>query len=150
KDADLKVATALALFEQHVEGDLLLDHLQLSRTEVVTPLMFEYELLARARADRKHIVLPEGTDDRILRAAAPLLQRQVAEITILGTPRDIQGRAAELGLDLSEAHLVDPSEGELHERFAAEYTELRKHKGMTVERAREIVRSVSYFGTMMV
>ena len=60
------------------------------------------------------------------------------------------GGHAELGLDLSEAHLVDPSEGELFERFALEYTELRKHKGMTVDRAREIVRSVSYFGTMMV
>ncbi|MGP7959813.1 phosphate acetyltransferase [Sanguibacter sp. A247] len=150
KDADLKVATALALFEQHVEGDVLLDHLQLSRTEVVTPLMFEYELLARARADRKHIVLPEGNDDRILRAAAQLLQRQVADLTLLGSPRDIQARAAELGLDLTGAQLVDPSEGELHERFAVEYTELRKHKGMTVERAREIVGSVSYFGTMMV
>src|SRR5699024_2171967 len=55
KDAELKVAAALALFEQHVAGDALLDHLQLSRTDVVTPLMFEYELLDRARNDRKHI-----------------------------------------------------------------------------------------------
>ena len=145
-----KIDTALALFEQHVDGDELLDMLSVARTEVVTPLMFEYELLSRARADRKHIVLPEGNDDRILRAASTLLQRQVADLTILGDERDILARAAGLGLDLSGAQIVDPSEGELFERFAEEYTRLRAHKGMTVERAREIVRSVSYFGTMMV
>jgi len=145
-----KIDTALALFEQHVDGDELLDMLAVARTEVVTPLMFEYELLSRARADRKHIVLPEGNDDRILRAASTLLQRQVADLTILGDERDILARAAGLGLDLSGAQIVDPSEGELFERFAEEYTKLRAHKGMTVERAREIVRSVSYFGTMMV
>ncbi|NKX92145.1 phosphate acetyltransferase [Sanguibacter hominis ATCC BAA-789] len=145
-----KIDTALALFEQHVDGDELLDMLAVARTEVVTPLMFEYELLSRARADRKHIVLPEGNDDRILRAASTLLQRQVADLTILGDERDILARAAGLGLDLSGAQILDPSEGELFERFAEEYTKLRAHKGMTVERAREIVRSVSYFGTMMV
>ncbi|PFG36278.1 phosphate acetyltransferase [Flavimobilis soli] len=145
-----KIDTALALFEQHVDGDELLDMLAVARTEVVTPLMFEYDLLSRARADRKHIVLPEGTDDRILRAASTLLQRQVADLTILGDERDILARAAGLGLDLSGAQILDPSEGELFERFAEEYTKLRAHKGMTVERAREIVRSVSYFGTMMV
>ncbi len=145
-----KIDTALALFEQHVDGDELLDMLSVARTEVITPLMFEYELLSRARADRKHIVLPEGNDDRILRAASTLLQRQVADLTILGDERDILARAAGLGLDLSGAQIVDPSEGELFERFAEEYTRLRAHKGMTVERAREIVRSVSYFGTMMV
>jgi phosphate acetyltransferase len=118
--------------------------------EVVTPLMFEYELLDRARSDRKHVVLPEGSDDRILRAASTLLQREVADLTILGDEAAIRTRATELGLDLSAAKVIDPKAGQLLERFAAEYTELRKHKGMTVERAREIVSSVSYFGTMMV
>jgi phosphate acetyltransferase len=112
--------------------------------------MFEYELLDRARSDRKHVVLPEGSDDRILRAASTLLQREVADLTILGDEAAIRTRATELGLDLSAAKVIDPKAGQLLERFAAEYTELRKHKGMTVERAREIVSSVSYFGTMMV
>lgn len=149
-DSQRKVDTALALFEKHVDGQTLLGRMDVSRPTVVTPLMFEYELLARARGDRKHIVLPEGTDDRILRAASTLLQREVAELTILGNETAIRARATELGLDITAAKVIDPHDGELHERFAADYAELRKHKGMTVERAREIVSSVSYFGTMMV
>ncbi|QGQ18725.1 phosphate acetyltransferase [Cellulomonas sp. JZ18] len=150
RDAQRKVDTALALFERHVEGAALLAALDVQRPEVVTPLMFEYQLLDRARRDRKHIVLPEGGDDRILRAASTLLQRQVADLTILGDEASIRARATELGLDLDAAQVIDPKNGELLERFAAVYTELRKHKGMTVERAREIVSSVSYFGTLMV
>ena len=149
-DSQRKIDTALALFERHVDGPALLERLDVTKPSVVTPLMFEYELLDRARADRKHIVLPEGSDDRILRAASTLLQRDVAQLTILGNETAIRTRAAELGLDLSGAAVVDPKEGDLFERFAVEYAELRKHKGMTVERAREIVGSVSYFGTMMV
>jgi phosphate acetyltransferase len=149
-DSQRKVDTALALFEKHVDGQALLARMDVSRPSVVTPLMFEYELLARARADRKHIVLPEGQDDRILRAASTLLQREVARLTILGNEAAIRARATELGLDISGAAVIDPKDGELHERFAREYAEMRKHKGMTVDRAREIVGSVSYFGTMMV
>jgi len=149
-DSQRKTDTALALFEQHVDSGALFARLELPPPTVVTPLMFEYDLLDRARADRKHIVLPEGADDRILRAASTLLQRGVAELTILGDEGAIRGRATELGLALDEAHIVDPHTGELHERFAREYTAIRAHKGMTVERAREIVSSVSYFGTMMV
>ena len=137
-DSQRKVDTALALFERHVDGPAILQRLDVSKPSVVTPLMFEYELLDRARADRKHIVLPEGSDDRILRAASTLLQRDVAQLTILGNEAAIRTRAAELGLDLSGAAVVDPKEGDLFERFAVEYAELRKHKGMTVERAREI------------
>ena len=149
-DSQRKVDTALALFEKHVDGATILERMDVSRPTVVTPLMFEYELLDRARQDRKHIVLPEGADDRILRAASTLLQREVARLTILGNEASIRARATELGLDISAAAVVDPKDGALFERFAAEYTELRKHKGMTIERAKEIVGSVSYFGTLMV
>ncbi|WP_426592971.1 phosphate acetyltransferase [Cellulomonas sp. McL0617] len=149
-DSQRKVDTALSLFEQHVDGAALLAALDVERPEVVTPLMFEYALLARAREDRQHVVLPEGEDDRILRAASTLLQRGVAQITILGDEASIRARATELGLDLEEAAVLSPHDPVLLERFATEYTALRAHKGMTVERAREIVSSVSYFGTMMV
>ena len=149
-DAQRKIDTALALFEQHVDGAELLATLDVPRPGVVTPLMFEYTLLDRARADRRHVVLPEGNDDRILRAASTLLQRQVADLTILGEEPVIRARATELGLDLDAAQVIDPRHGETLERFAEVYTELRRHKGMTVERAREIVSSVSYFGTLMV
>jgi phosphate acetyltransferase len=95
-------------------------------------------------------VLPEGNDDRILRAASTLLQRGVAELTLLGDEGAIRTRATELGLQIADAHVIDPKQGDLFERFASEYTALRAHKGMTLDRAREIVSSVSYFGTMMV
>ncbi len=150
-DSQRKVDTALALFEKHVDGEALLAALDVPRVEVVTPLMFEYGLLDRARSDRKHVVLPEGKDDRILRAAFTLLQREVADLTILGEEDAIRARATELGLDLSAAKVIDPkASSELSEHFAHEYARLRAHKGMTVDRAREIVSSVSYFGTMMV
>ncbi|MCV4691475.1 phosphate acyltransferase, partial [Escherichia coli] len=71
--------------------------------EVVTPQMFTYKLLEWARSDRKHIVLPEGDDDRILTAAGRLLHRGVADLTILGEESAIRSRAAELGVDLSGA-----------------------------------------------
>ncbi|HEY0119082.1 MAG TPA: phosphate acetyltransferase [Cellulomonas sp.] len=150
RESQRKIDTAMALFEKYVDGPGLLAALDVPRLAVVTPLMFEYGLLDRARNDRKHIVLPEGNDDRILRAASTLLQRRVADLTILGDEAAIRTRATELGLVLDDADVIDPGNGALLERFAAEYTELRKHKGMTVERAREVVSDVSYFGTMMV
>ncbi|HLR56195.1 MAG TPA: phosphate acetyltransferase, partial [Actinomycetales bacterium] len=149
-ESQRKIDTSLSMFEQHVDVPRLRSLLQVSATDVVTPLMFEYQLLEQARSDRKHIVLPEGTDDRILRAAGTLLQRQVADLTLLGPEAPIRARATELGLDISAANVIDPHESELRERFAQEYAEIRAHRGMTVDRAREVVTSVSYFGTLMV
>ncbi|WP_309129875.1 phosphate acetyltransferase [Microbacterium sp.] len=141
---------ALALFQTHVDITELSIELGLAESTVVTPLMFEYGLIARARADRKRIVLPEGDDDRILRAASILLAREVAELTILGDEDAIRARAASLGLDISAAQIVSPNDPELVERFAAEYARLRAHKGVTLQRAADTVTDVSYFGTMMV
>ncbi|HLS03689.1 MAG TPA: phosphate acetyltransferase [Actinomycetales bacterium] len=149
-ESQRKIDTSLALFEQHVDVPRLRSLLHVSETDVVTPLMFEYRLLEQARANRKHIVLPEGTDDRILRAAGTLLQRQVADLTLLGPEAPIRARATELGLDISAARVIDPHESELREEFAQKYAEIRAHRGMTVDRAREVVTSVSYFGTLMV
>jgi phosphate acetyltransferase len=145
-----RAETALALFERHIDTAELTRALGVARATVVTPLMFEYGLIERARADRRHIVLPEGDDDRVLRAAGSLLKRGVAELTILGDPDAIRSRATELGLDLSEAHLLSPFDPELVERFATEYARLRAHRGVTYEKAADTVTDVSYFGTMMV
>jgi phosphate acetyltransferase len=112
--------------------------------------MFEYGLIERARADRRRIVLPEGGDDRILRAAAILLARDVADLTILGDETDIRARATALGIDLDSAQVLSPTDPGLVERFAAEYARLRAHKGITLEQASDTVTDVSYFGTMMV
>jgi phosphate acetyltransferase len=149
-DSQRKIDTALALFEKNVDARVLLDAMSVGRSGAVTPLMFEYDLIERARAHLKHIVLPEGNDDRILKAAGTLLSRGVAKLTILGEESEVRARAAGLGVDLSEAAILSPADPELRETFAIEYARVRAHKGTTLEQARDIVTDVSYFGTMMV
>ncbi|MGV0740420.1 phosphate acetyltransferase [Mycobacterium syngnathidarum] len=145
-----KIDTALALMDKHVDVNDLLDQLSIPIPAVTTPQMFTYKLLDQARSDRKRIVLPEGTDDRILKAAGRLLQHGVAELTILGEESQIRSRAAELGVDLDAAAVLDPRTSQLCDQFAEQYAELRRKKGVTVEQAREIIHDVSYFGTMLV
>jgi phosphate acetyltransferase len=149
-DSPRKVEVAQELFARHVDGAKLTAQLDVTRSDVVTPLMFEYELLDRARAAGRHIVLPEGEEERIIRAADVLLRRSVAELTLLGDPDVVRGKADQLGLDISAAKVNDPYDEEMRERFAAEYARLREHKGMTPDAARDVVVDVSYFGTMMV
>ncbi|WP_350276329.1 phosphate acetyltransferase [Kribbella sp. HUAS MG21] len=150
KDAPRKIDTALALFDRSVDGTALLDQLALARSSAVTPLMFEHQLVDRAVDDRRHIVLPEGEEERILRAADVLLRRGVADLTLLGDPTTISAKAASLGVDVTAANVVFPENSDLAERFAAEYHRLRQHRGVDLDRARELVKDVSYFGTMMV
>ncbi len=150
KDSSRKIETAHRVFAEQVDQETLLAAIDVSGSEVRTPLMFEYQLMGRARADRQRIVLPESEDDRILEAAAILLRRGVADLTLLGDENKVRARASALGLDLDEASIVSPFDADLVEKFAAAYAEARAHKGMTVERAREIVTDISYFGTLMV
>ena len=141
---------ALSLFEQNVDISELTRVIGVARAHVVTPLMFEYQLLDAARENRRHIVLPEGDDDRILKAAAILLERGVAELTILGESFEVRSRAIELGLDISGAHVLSPFDAVYVDRFATEYARMRAHKGMTYDKAADLVTDPSYFGTMMV
>ena len=150
RDATRKIDTALALYDEHVDAAELLARLDVTHSDVVTPLMFEHRLIERARTDPRHIVLPEGGDDRILQAAATVLRRGIAELTILGPPSEVRARAAALGLDLDAAKIIDPHDDDLRDRFAREYAERRAHKGVTLEAARDQGVDVSYFGTMMV
>ncbi|HEV7624675.1 MAG TPA: phosphate acetyltransferase, partial [Amnibacterium sp.] len=145
-----KTADAIALFEAHVDVDRLLSALDVHASAVVTPLMFEYGLLARARADRRHIVLPEGDDDRVLEAAGIVLARGIADITILGNEVAVRSRALGLGIDLGRAHVVNPFGEPLRERFAEVYARERAHRAVSLELARDTVTDVSYFGTLMV
>jgi phosphate acetyltransferase len=145
-----KVETARRLFSERIDHAALLRAIDVSSSEVRTPLMFEFQLMERARSDRRHIVLPESQDDRILEAADTLLRRGVAELTLLGDENAVRRRGSALGLDLDDARIVSPTDAELVERFAQTYAALRAHKGMTLERAREVVTDISYFGTMMV
>jgi phosphate acetyltransferase len=144
------VATALGLFESAVDTAELERRIAIERPERVTPIMFEYELIERAKADHRHIVLHEGDDDRVLRAAEILLRRGVVDLTILGVPDEVRARAAALGVDLVGAEIVDPITSPLREEFAGQYFELRKHKGATEEGALDTMANPNYFGTMLV
>ncbi|MFD6663992.1 phosphate acetyltransferase [Micromonospora chalcea] len=145
-----KVEAALGAFERCVDTDDLARRLRVSRSARVTPLMFENDLIDRARAQRRRLVLPEGADERILRATEVLLRRGVAEITLLGRPDEIARRTRELGVDLGDAQVVDPATSPWRDEFAQAYAQLRAHRGVTVELAHDIVAQANYFGTMMV
>jgi phosphate acetyltransferase len=145
-----KIDIALAHFGAHVDLDELEQRIEIGRSDVMTPVMFQYELIERAKAARAHVVLPEGTDDRILRAADRIRRRQVCELTLLGNVDAVRGRIAELDLQLDDVPVIDPLDHEWLERFAQRYHELRSHKGLTARRAHDIMTDVSFFGTMMV
>ena len=145
-----KIAAALRLTESHMQLDELDQRLAVTPSERMTPLMFQYELLHRAKADRKRIVLPEGTDPRILRATEILLLRGVVDITLLGVEEHIRSAGAALGIPIEGADIVDPLTSPWREDFAERFVELRKHKGVLPDAARDAMADVSYFGTMMV
>ncbi|MFD8529848.1 phosphate acetyltransferase [Streptosporangium canum] len=148
-DNPRKIETAIGHFEGHVDTADLADRIELARSDRVTPMMFEHTLLERARADRRHIVLPEGEEDRILRAADILLRRGIVDLTLLGREEVIRRRIGDLGLDLSGVTVVDPLTSPMRDSYAEEYAALRAHKGMTLERAMDVVTDVNFFGTMM-
>ncbi|MGC4944938.1 phosphate acetyltransferase [Streptomyces sp. DT224] len=145
-----KAETALGLFERHVDTAALLDRVSVARSGRVTPMMFEHELLEQARADRRRVVLPEGTEERVLRAADVLMRRDVCDLTLLGDQDVIRKKAADLGIDLAGTQLIDPQTSELRQSFAERYAQLRAHRGVTVELAYDVVSDVNYFGTLMV
>ena len=149
-ESDEKYERALGLFRDHVDGAAIVHGIRQAPPGPMTPNRFERVLLERAAADVKHIVLPEGDDDRVLEAAAIVVREKAAQLTILGDEEAIRARSTELGLDLGDTVILSTSDPELHERFAGEYFELRKHKGVDAEAAAETVRDVSYFGTMLV
>ncbi len=149
-DSPVKLEKALQAFAEGVDADAIVGALDVADPQVVTPMMFQYRLIERARADRRHVVLPEGEEERILRAAGILLRLDVADLTLLGDETVIRSKADTLGVDISAAQILAPTDPELVARFAAEYARLRSHKGITVELATDIVSDVSYFGTMMV
>ncbi|MEV0534938.1 phosphate acetyltransferase [Kitasatospora sp. NPDC050463] len=156
-----KAEIALGLFELHVDTAELTTRIEVGRTERVTPMMFEHALLERARGGRRHVVLPEGTEERVLRAAEVLLRRNICDLTLLGDVDAVRRKAAALGIDLPQTgadqaadgvhvRIVDPATSPLRRQFAELYARLRAHKGMTVELALDVVTDVSYFGTLMV
>ena len=146
-----KIDLSIATFEKYVSTESLMDNFISFETDVLTPRMFQYNLVSKARAVKKHVVLPEGTDPRILEAAINLVEQNVVNITLLGNEEDIQAKAHKLGLKLNDKiKIVNPAESEHYEDYWRTYYDLRKHKNINEDMARDTLLDVSYFGTMMV
>lgn len=145
-----RIATALGAFSTHIPLDELSERVITSRPKRMTPKMFEYNLMEKAAKHKMRIVLPEGTCERILRAADILLRRGVANLTLLGREDEVRSRASACGLDMTWVEVMDPAKSELLDDFVQTYMELRKHKGVIEEIARDRMSDPTYFGTMLV
>ncbi|QOP45216.1 phosphate acetyltransferase [Sulfurimonas paralvinellae] len=149
-DSQRKIALALGLFNESVDIKAIEAKIATTYSDIMTPQMFEYKLFDMARQHKKRIVLPESSDERILRAVEIILRRDVAEIILLGDENELRERSARLGLDLSKANIINHLESEHIEEFTEIFYEKRKHKGLTREGARDAMTHLSYFATMMV
>jgi phosphate acetyltransferase len=151
-DNRVKIEASIATFNKYTDLELLSKKLNNFEVEGMTPKMFQYNLVKRAKQNRKHIVLPEGNDDRIIMAAARLLTIDVVDITILGNKKQIENKAHELGIafDFSKINIINPIESPFYEEYVTTYFELRKAKNATQRMAMDLLEDGSYFGTMMV
>lgn len=147
-----KITTSITTFEKFVAIDDLAQKLITFKAEGMTPKMFQYNLVKRAKMHRKHIVLPEGSDERIIIAAARLLAMDVVDISIIGNKKQIENKVAELGLDFdfAKVKIINPIESEHYDDYVNTYYELRKAKNVSMAMAKDLLEDVSYFGTMMV
>ena len=145
------VAKASEAFSFNVDTADLLAAIDAPFEVPTTPYAFQYSLLGKAKADRKTIVLPEGEEDRIIKAADYLLERDVVDLIIVGDENAILARGEELGLkSLSKAKFQAMDDEEVLTPMVAKLCELRAKKGMTEDQARKQLTDASYFGTMLV
>lgn len=145
-----KIALALGLFNSSVDIEVIEKKILTAQSTVLTPMMFEYKLFEKARKNKKRIVLPESSDERILRAAEIILRRDVADIILLGKSDEVTQNSLRLGLDLSGATIIDYTDSELFEEFSQTFYEMRKAKGLTLQAAEDAMMHSNYFATMMV
>ena len=147
-----KIDLSIQTFDQHVDLPQLEQQISAVRVRGMTPKMFTYNLMERAKSQRQHIVLPEAYDPRILKAAATLVNRGIVKLTLLGRRQDVQRviDRYQVRLDLDHVNVVHPSESEILQDYAHTFFELRQHKGVTLDNALDVMMDVSYFGTMMV
>lgn len=145
-----KIQLALRVFEEHVAISELRSKLVAAKPTTVTPKMFEFGLIQKAKAKKQHIVLPEGTGERIMRAADVLLRRGVVDVTLLGKENDIRTKMSQFGLELEGVHIVEPAKSPNYDDYVHTYFELRKHKGIREEDARDRMLDPTFFSTMMV
>jgi len=151
-DNSKKIQLAISTFEKYVDVNALDEKIVTFKPEGITPHMFQYQLAKRAKQKIKHIVLPEGNEDRILKAAARLINQEIVSLTLLGDAGEITTSIKRLGLnlDLSRIHIIDPVKSDHYNDYVETLLELRKSKNLTIESARDLMADGSYFGTMMV
>ncbi|MGY5850923.1 phosphate acetyltransferase [Salegentibacter sp. F14] len=151
-DSIQKIQTTISIFERYVSFDPLVEKLTNYKPHGRTPRMFQYDLVKRAQQSKKHIVLPEGTDERILTAAARLINMDLVDITLLGDEETIKKTVAKLGLalDFDKVNIIDPVNSANFLDYAETFYELRKHKGVNMDMAKDRMSDVSYYGTMMI
>jgi phosphate acetyltransferase len=151
-DNHKKIQLAISIFEKSVDLQALDQKIITFTSEGITPHMFQYQLAKWAKKKIKHIVLPEGNDERILKATARLVTEEVVTLTLLGDPKEIALSVKRLGLslDLSRIRIINPAQSEYYEDYVNTLYELRKNKSVNQEMARDLMTDVSYFGTMMV
>jgi len=147
-----KIALAISLFDKHVDVKALERKIISFRTTSITPRMFQYQIVKRAKEHKKHIVLPEGDDDRILMAADALVKQNVVDITILGNKESVVAalKRLNLGMDLEKVKVINPATSDRFQAYVETLVELRKSKNLSMQMARDLMLDVSYFGTMMV
>lgn len=147
-----KIGTSIATFEKHVDTDKLSNDLITFQSEIFTPRMFQYNLLQRALKNKKHIVLPEGYDERVLRAAARLIDAHVVELTLIGEKEKIREliERHDIALDIDNINIVYPIESPHFEDYVNTFYELRKHKNVNLDMAKDAMTDVSYFASMMI
>ncbi|UOB16969.1 phosphate acetyltransferase [Abyssalbus ytuae] len=151
-DSVKKIRTSINTFEKYVHIDSLAQKLINFTPSGMTPRMFQYSLVKKAKKHKKHIVLPEGTDERILNAACRLISLKIVKITLLGDKEKIKEIALinNIPLNLNKINIINPVESEHFEEYVKTFYELRKHKNINMDVARDLMTDVSYFGTMMI
>ncbi|TYP70382.1 phosphate acetyltransferase [Aquimarina intermedia] len=151
-DNQQKIVTSISTFEKYVNVEELADRLITFQPVGITPRMFQYNLLKRALQHKKHIVLPEGSDERILRATSRLLASDVVEITLIGDEKKLKSKATKLDIpiDFEKVHIVFPTKSPYYDDYVKTFYELRKHKNVNMDMARDMMADVSYFATMMI
>ncbi|MGL5032311.1 MAG: phosphate acetyltransferase, partial [Microcystaceae cyanobacterium] len=147
-----KIDRSIELFEKYIDLDQLESIIKSVRVKGIPPKLFIYNLLQQAKSNKKHIVLPEGNEPRILKAAASLIAQDVVKITLLGKSEEIANiiKKHNIALDLNQVNVINPEESDRFEEYVQTFYEIRKNKGLTLDAARDNLTDISYFGTMMV
>ena len=147
-----KVTTSISTFEKYVNIDSLAERLITFTSDHLTPRMFLYNLMIQAQQQKKHIVLPEGEDNRILMATSRLIAGDVVDITLIGDKEKIMAKALKLNIpiDFDKVAVVSPASSPHYNEYVNTFYELRKHKGVNLTMAKDMMLDVSYFGSMMV